>query len=177
MHPNLVPTDDWYLKLVSAVRSFHEGERDRVGRPWAFHFERVALRAIFRNPSAPRPLIEAALLHDAFMVPKMGLPMLKRLGLSEEAIKIVEVTTPPPNADYYRDFENSTPRDAELYLDYIRGLAASGNRNAIEMKLADAIDTIELCRLGGSDILIRQWKTRYGPSQDCLEAALQARSN
>lgn len=169
---SLIPTDSWYLKILTAVEQQQAGITDRIGRPWAQHFERVALRLIFRNPNASRAQIEAALLHDAFMARGGGVEMLDAIGISEAAKQIIEVTTPPPNADYYRQFEEIGPAECALYLDYIRKLAASGNRTAIEMKLADITDTIDACRAGATEILVDQYRNRYEPSRQLLEQAM-----
>jgi hypothetical protein len=172
---SLVPTHSWYLNILSAVEKQQAGITDRIGRPWAQHFERVTLRLIFRNPHATRAQIEAALLHDALMARGGGMEMLNSLGITEEAKQIIEVTTPPPNADYYRHFEEIGPIECALYLDYIRGLVASGNRAAIEMKLADITDTIDACRAGATDVLIDQYLNRYEPSRKLLEEAMGSR--
>jgi hypothetical protein len=172
---SLVPTAPWYTAILAAVAEQQAGITDYVGRPWAQHFERVALRVIFRNPHATRPQIEAALLHDAFMDRGGNEPLLDRLGVGPEARAIIELTTPPPNADYYRKFEQIGPAECARYLDYVRGLVASGNRAAIEMKLADIQDTIDACRLGATDMLVDQFLHRYEPSRRLLEAALSPR--
>jgi hypothetical protein len=168
----LVPKAPWYHAILDAVATQQAGITDRIGRPWAQHFERVALRLIFRNPQATRAQIEAALLHDAMMDRGGGRPLLDSLGLSAEAIDIIAITTPPPNADYYRAFEQIGPAECALYLDYVRSLAASGHRAAIEMKLADIQDTIDACRAGLTAVLMDQYRHRYEPSRRLLEAAL-----
>ena len=172
---SLVPADPWYDALLDAVATQQAGVTDYVGRPWAQHFERVALRVVFRNPLASRAQIEAALLHDAFMDRGGGQPMLDSLGIGRDATEIIALTTPPPNADFYRVFEQIGPAECELYLDYVRGLATSGHRPAIEMKLADIQDTIDACRLGATDVLVDQFVNRYEPSRRILEAALSPR--
>jgi hypothetical protein len=169
---SLIPTDTWYLKLLAIVEKQQAGITDRIGRPWAQHFERVALRLIFRNPKASRAQIEAALLHDALMARGGGMEMLDAVGVSEEAKRIIEVTTPPPNADYYRHFETIGPAECTIYLGYVRTLVASGNRAAIEMKLADITDTIDACRAGATEVLVDQYRNRYEPSRQILEEAM-----
>lgn len=169
---SLVPDAPWYQTLLAAVQRQQDGITDYVGRPWAQHFERVALRVIFRNPGASRAQIEAALLHDAMMDRGGGQDLLDRLGVSPEAAHIIAITTPPPNADYYRVFEQIGPAECALYLDYVRRLVATGHRPAIEMKLADISDTIDTCRTGVTDVLIDQYRNRYEPSRRLLEAAL-----
>ena len=168
----LVPDAAWYGTLLAAVGAQQSGVVDRVGRPWAQHFERVALRTLFRNPAAPRAQLEAALLHDAFMDRGGGEAMLRSLEVGPEAVDMIRITTPPPDADFFRDFEAIGPAECERYLDYVRGLAGSGHRLAIETKLADITDTIDACRAGATPVLIGQFRNRYEPSRRILEAAL-----
>jgi len=168
----LVPSASWYTDIIAAVDQQQAGIRDHLGRPWAQHFERVALRLIFRKPDATRAHIESALLHDAMMERGGGREMLNSLGISQEACEIIEITTPPPNADYYRRFRDVGPAECEIYLDYVHKLCASGNRAAIQMKLADITDTIEACRTGLTPLLIDQFVNRYEPSRKLLEQAL-----
>lgn len=167
-----MPDAPWYRALLAAVHAQQAGVTDRLGRPWAQHFERVALRTLFRNPAAPRAQIEAALLHDAFMDRGGGGPMLAALDIGPQAIEMIRLTTPPPDADFYRDFESIGPAECARYLDYVRALAASGHRLAVEMKLADITDTIDACRTGATPVLIDQYRHRYEPSRRVLEAAL-----
>lgn len=169
---SLVPDAPWYGALVRAVEQQQAGVVDRLGRPWAEHFQRVALRLIFRNPGATRAQIEAALLHDALMARGGGEAWLDGLGVGEEARAMIRITTPPPDADYYRVFEAIGPAENARYLDYVRGLAGSGHRGAIEMKLADVQDTIDACRTGATPVLVGQFHDRYEPSRLLLEAAL-----
>ena len=169
---SVVPRDEWFWTLVTAVGRQQAGITDRIGRPWAQHFERVALRVLFRNPAASRAQLEAALLHDAFMDRGGGQAMLEELGVSDVAIEMIRITTPPPKADFYRDFEAIGPAECELYLDYAHTLATSGKRAAIEMKLADVTDTIDACRAGATEVLVGQWRDRYEPTRRILEAAL-----
>lgn len=169
---SLVPDAIWYRDLLAAVQTQQAGVTDRVGRPWAQHFERVALRTMFRNPSASRAQIEAALLHDAFMDRGGGAEMLSSLNVGDEAIEMIRITTPPPDADFYREFEAIGPAECARYLDYVQSLSVSGNKPAIEMKLADITDTIDACRAGATVILVDQYHQRYEPSRRILEAAL-----
>ena len=167
-----VPTGQWYADALAAVQAQQAGVTDYLGRPWAEHFERVALRLAFRNPAATRAQVEAALLHDVFMERGGGHALLRRLGVDPRAVAIIERTTPPPDADFFRKFELIGPAETAAYLDFIRALAASGDRDAIEMKLADIADTIDACRQGATPVLAGQFHTRYEPSRRLLEQAL-----
>lgn len=170
---SLIPTEAWYSDRLKLVEEEHRGVLDRIGRPWYQHFERVALRLIFRNPKASRAQIEAAIMHDALMAGGKGRGFLESIGLQPEAIAIIELTTPPPHGNYFRDFEAITPADNAIYLDYIRGVVASGNRAAIQVKLADIRDTIEAFEESSLPVLKGQLRDRYRPSAELLAAAVE----
>jgi ethanolamine utilization microcompartment shell protein EutS len=169
----LEPDDRRWQRLVAELDSFHAGATDLNGRPWAEHFRRVALRLCLRYPRPDRDSLEAALLHDALMARGGGHERMEALGLSGAAIEIVQVTTPPPNADYYRDFRAVTPADDAGYLDYVHGLVASGNVAAVEMKLADVCDTIDQMRVLRDPAIGMQVPNRYEPSRAILESGLE----
>ena len=168
----LEPDDDGWRRLLAELDGFHGGATDLNGRPWAEHFRRVALRLCLRYPRPNRDQLEAALLHDALMARGGGKSRMQALGLSERAMEIVRVTTPPPNADYYRDFRAVTVEDDAGYLGYVRGLVASGNVAAIEMKLADVCDTIDQMQVLRDPVISRQVPNRYEPSRTILENGL-----
>lgn len=168
----LEPEDERWRGLIAELEERHDGAKDLNGRPWAEHFRRVALRLCLRYPQPNRDQLEAALLHDALMTGGGGRQRMEALDLSEVAIEIVRVTTPPPNADYYRDFKAVTQEDDQGYLDYVRGLVASGNHAAIEMKLADVCDTIDQMRVLQDSQISQQVPDRYEPSRALLEQGL-----
>lgn len=169
----LEPNDERWQGLLAELEERHAGAVDLNDRPWAEHFRRVALRLCLRSPDQNRDQLEAALLHDALMTGGGGRKRMEALDLSETAIEIVRVTTPPPNADYYRDFRAVTATDDAGYLDYVRGLVASGNISAVEMKLADVCDTIDqMCVLRDPKIS-PQIPNRYEPSRMLLEEGLR----
>lgn len=169
----LIPTEAWYHDRLKLVREEHGATPDRIGRPWYQHFERVALRTMFRCPGASQAQIEAALMHDALMAGGKGRGFLKEIGLLDEAIDIIELITPPPHGNYFRDFEAITTADNEIYLRYISGVAASGNKAAIHVKLADIRDTIDAFQAASSAVLKSQLNERYRPSMDVLAAAVE----
>ena len=113
----LEPDDERWHDILSELETRHSGATDLNGRPWAEHFRRVALRLRLRYPKQNREQLEAALLHDALMTGGGGRERMEAVGLSNAAMEIVRVTTPPPNADYYRDYHAVTPEDDAGYLD------------------------------------------------------------
>ncbi|MGE0768710.1 MAG: hypothetical protein AB7L90_19850 [Hyphomicrobiaceae bacterium] len=168
----LEPDDDGWRHLIAELELRHAGATDLTGRPWAEHFRRVAARLCLRYPDPDRDQLEAALLHDALMTGGGGRERMAALGLSEAAMEIVRVTTPPPNADYYRDFRAVTAEDDAGYLEYVRGLVGSGNVAAVEMKLADVCDTIDQMRVQRDPVICLQVPNRYEPSRTILERGL-----
>jgi hypothetical protein len=169
----LEPRDERWRGLVTEIEARHAGATDLNGRPWSEHFRRVAVRLCLRYPSPNRDQLEAALLHDALMTGGGGEKRMTALGLSNAAMEIVRVTTPPPNADYYRDYNAVTAQDDAGYLGYVAGLVESGNVAAIQMKLADVCDTIDQMRVLADPVIGRQVPNRYEPSRALLEDGLQ----
>ncbi|MDQ8729053.1 hypothetical protein [Bradyrhizobium sp. LHD-71] len=170
---SLIPTEAWYRDRLKLVQEEHGATQDRIGRPWYQHFERVALRLMFRCPGASQAQIEAALMHDALMAGGKGRGFLEEIGLLDEAIEIIELITPPPHGNFFRDFEAITAADNAIYLAYIRGVVASGNKAAIHVKLADIRDTIEAFQAASSPVLKGQLRDRYQPSVDLLAVAVE----
>jgi hypothetical protein len=168
----LEPDDERWQRLLAEIEARHAGATDLTGRRWAEHFRRVALRLCLRYPRPDRDQLEAALLHDALMTGGGGRQRMMALGLSEAAMEIVRVTTPPPNADYYRDYHAVTAQDDAGYLEYVRGLVASGNVAAVAMKLADVCDTIDQMRVRRDPAIAGQVPNRYEPSRTLLEEGL-----
>lgn len=168
----LEPDDAGWRRMIAELGARHAGAADLTGRPWAEHFRRVAVRLSLRYPVPDRDQLEAAMLHDALMAGGGGRERMQALGLSETAMEIVRVTTPPPNADFYRDFRAVTAEDDAGYLAYVRSLVDSGNVAAIEMKLADICDTIDQMRVQRDPVISRQVPNRYEPSRTILENAL-----
>lgn len=172
---SVVPRESWYVDLVRLLDSRHGDEKDRLGRPWRQHFERVALRLIFRCPGASKGQIQAALLHDALMAGGGGHAFLDEVGVEPEAVRIIERTTPPPHGDYFRALEAITLADNAIYADYVEALVASGDEAALHMKLADFQDTCDM--LGATSVpeLKAQLRDRYAPARDRLAAVLDRR--
>lgn len=169
---SIVPRERWYTDLVGLVQRQHGDAEDRLGRPWYQHFERVSLRLIFRLPGATKGQVQAALLHDAMMAGGGGEPFLRSLGVEEEAIRIVALTTPPPHGDYFRALEAITPEDNAIYRDYVERLVATGDRGALHMKLADFQDTCDMLGEATLPALKLQLRDRYRPARDRLASAL-----
>ncbi|MGE0800325.1 MAG: HD domain-containing protein [Lautropia sp.] len=168
----LTKQDARYAELLEAVSALHEGALDPLGRPRADHFDRVAQLLLARDPEASQAQIEAALVHDVIFHPGGGHSLLRKLAVDQPVIDILERIQPPPNAQYFTDIDNFTAADNAVYLEFIRTLVASGDREAIAVKLADITDTVSYLREIGSESALRQLDLQYEPSRKLLDAAL-----
>lgn len=144
--------------LVPRAREFaqalHAGQVDKGGAPYFEHLEAVATILIRDGYGVPAFAVAAAYLHDALEDTEATPESLAVAGIPERTIELVQALTRPPG----------TP-----YLDWIRKLAATENKWAIQIKLADnAHNSDPVCRLRGSDIIER----RYAPARAILEHSL-----
>ncbi|MCK8784008.1 HD domain-containing protein [Roseomonas sp. NAR14] len=141
----------WHL-----AQRLHAGQIDKGGVPYLGHLERVARRLVALFPDAGPAEIQAALLHDAIEDTAATAEMLRAAGIAPEAVAMVERLT----------------RDRAVpYLDWIRALAASGDRGALRVKLADNLDNSDPARpaIPGGAAMLRD---RYLPARAILERAL-----
>ena len=162
--------EQWYQRLANLVDKDHGATLDRLGRAWSGHFRRVSLRLVFRRPTISRAAIEAALMHDALMANGRGRQGLYDEGLLPESVRLIELITPPPNANYFRDLRNVSPEENEIYRGYIQRIIESGSHEAVYLKLADVSDTINSLAELRDPGLIPQLVDRYIPSRDMLFA-------
>jgi len=151
--------EDWYLSCVQLVRERHGAEKDLLGRPYDQHFTRVAERLCRLCPGATPSQVQAALLHDAFEPDtRVDAEVLKAHGADQAALAIIRRVT--------------LPTDGRPYLDYIQALCASGDRAALEVKLADNLDAVESLEELGTAEARQMLAAQYLPSRRLLEQAL-----
>lgn len=170
----MLPKESWFSDIVALRREEFGDIKDLVGRPWYQHFERVALRLIFRCPTAGRDQIEAALLHDVLMGGGKGKPYLRSLEVSERAISLIEVTTPPSHANNFRDIDAFSPEDNRIYFDYIADLISTQDLDAVNLKLADIRDTIDSLQISDDIRCKAQLNDRYTIAESMLSEAAEA---
>ena len=153
-----IRNEDWYRTAYAAACQRHPDDLDQLGSPQHLHFERVALRLLRLFPEATRGQVEAALLHDA-LEPGAGPPVdLAGLGVTDEAIRIIERIT--------------LPADGRTYLQYIADLAASGDIAAVQVKLADNLDATEVYSSRPTRAAQAMIEDTYNPSRRILQDAL-----
>ncbi len=134
---------------------WHAGQVDKAGRPYLLHLEDVARRVQAMFPDAGEEEIQAALLHDVLedtACPEQSLTE----AFGPRVAAIVRALSKPAGLDY---------------LDWIRGMAATGDRSVLRVKLADNLSNSDPARsFAGSPALI---ETKYRPARLILEAALE----
>lgn len=151
----------WYRAAWALVLARHGADVDRLGRPSAEHFVRVANRLTAMFPQATPAQIQAALLHDAFEPGGCSAADLRTAGIAEAAIRMIEAIT--------------LPRDGRSYLRYSQDLAASGDLQAIQVKLADNADALDLFGGLGTAEGRARVEAQYLPARAAMLAGLPER--
>lgn len=145
-------------EIIRLAERLHAGQTDKVGAPYIGHLARVAANLERLWPDAPLDQVEAAWLHDSLEDTEATETSLLAEGVSAETIRIVRAVT--------------RPEGATDYLGWIAALAATGDKPALRVKLADNLDNSDPARvlaLPGGD---RMLETRYRPARALIEAAL-----
>jgi len=131
-----------FTATLHLVRNAHAGQVDKAGLPYWHHPLRVATRL---GPDSTLEERLIALLHDVVEDTTMTLVKLRELDYGAGIIDAVSLLTR----------EEGTP-----YLDYVRRIAASGNRTAIRVKLADLEDNLSRTASLPSSLAERYQKAR-----------------
>lgn len=109
---------------LTFCRQAHAGQVDKSGLPYWEHPARVYQLLANRAPEA---VCEAALLHDVLEDTAYAEEELRKLGVSEEALRIICIVT---------------RIRGETYAEFIQRIACSGVAWAIRVKLADIADNL-----------------------------------
>jgi (p)ppGpp synthase/HD superfamily hydrolase len=141
------------IAALRLARRMHDGQLDEAGQPCIEHCLRVA-RQVAALPGATDAEVQVAILHhvleDTYATPAdLAVP-----GIQAEAIAIMRALTRPAGV---------------AYLDWIRQLAANGDRSVIRVKLADLDEIIEHAR--GDPERERLIWLRYEPARRILAQA------
>lgn len=141
-------------KTLALIKRAHAGQTDKAGQPYYLH--PVAVAELL-PADADEDEYLAALLHDVLEDTEMTEADLRGLGYSEQTVAIVRLLTRPPGV---------------IYMDWIRDLAASGNRGAMRVKLADNTHNSAPGRIAQLPPEARSIVRRYERSMRILRAAL-----
>lgn len=156
---NRLPTQQpWYQAAWALVLERHTDHRDKLDRPMVEHFARVAARLLALYPAATPAQVQAALLHDAFEPGGYPEDELQRRGVLPDAIRMIRRIT--------------LPTDARTYLQYAADLAATNDVEAVQVKLADNLDAIDLFSTIGTPEALQRVQKQYLPSKAVLTSVL-----
>lgn len=147
MQPSLEET-------ISFIQAAHAGQTDKSGKPYWQHLVSV-MRRLGENATENEKRV--ALLHDVIEDTPYGAADLRRLGYADDVVTAVEMLSRPQGVGY---------------LDWIRSIAASGNRVAIRVKIADNEDNSDPQRIAALPPDQRSIAERYHHSLRILRAAL-----
>lgn len=147
-----MPTIEQTIDFIIAA---HEGQTDKIGEPYWRHPVSVMERL---GPAATNDEKLAALLHDIVEDTQHSLDDLRDLGYSEAVVEAVRILTKPHGIPY---------------LECIRAIAASGNKIAIRVKIADNEDNSDPRRVSLLPHKQRDFSQRYAESLKILRSAME----
>ncbi len=116
-------------KALELARRAHEGQKDKAGEPYIFHPVTVALLCETVEEKV------VALLHDTVEDSELGLEDIAAAGFSQDIMDAIRLLTHDP--------------DECSYEEYVERLAKSGNKTAINVKIADLTHNSDISRMGG----------------------------
>ena len=144
-------------ETIAFIEKAHAGQTDRAGEAYYRHPVAVMRRL---PPEADDEVRLAALLHDIIEDTPYTREHLSALGYSRRTLDAVEWVTQKPD-------------DVRPYPEKIAALIAGGNRDALQVKLADMSENADPQRLARLDPESRAHFTRkYTAPLEALRAAL-----
>lgn len=152
--------EPWYQAALALVKERHNRRLDEKGQPYFQHFVRVADRLLARFPQASRAQVEAALLHDVLEDEGATADPLLERGIERAAICLIERIT--------------LPKDGRSYAQYVEDLIATGDIAAVQVKLADNLDALDVYGARSDPEALELMVERYRPAYARLEAAVTA---
>lgn len=144
-------------ETIGYIKGAHAGQFDKGGRPYWEH----PVSVMYRLPAdATDEEKQVALLHDVLEDTDITTSDLLAAGYSIAVVTNVNRLTRKPNGPDY--------------LDWIRSIAASGNRAAIRVKIADNEDNSDPARCDYLNDIDKERTKRYARSLAILRPALAA---
>jgi (p)ppGpp synthase/HD superfamily hydrolase len=148
-HPDLGTT-------IEIMRSAHEGQLDKSGRPYYLHPLRVAMRLVHCTPAERH----AALLHDVVEDTLVTMDRLREMGYGEDVLELVNLLT-------------RRKPEGESHNQYIERIVQSRNVQALRVKLADVYDNMSPARNRALPRHERGIKHRFARDVERVLAALR----
>ena len=155
MNGERVPHPDLGQSIEIMVKA-HDGQIDKSGRPYYLHPLRVAMRLVHCTPAERH----AALLHDVVEDTALTLEDLRAMGYGEEVLNLVDILTRRLPA-------------GESHRQYLERIVASGNAQALRVKLADVLDNMSPARTAALPLEHRGMKARFTRDLERIVGALQ----
>jgi (p)ppGpp synthase/HD superfamily hydrolase len=129
--PNEVRTMPTIDETIAFIKQAHAGQTDKAGNDYFHH----PIAVMHRLPDDVDDDVRlAALLHDVIEDTPFTGQNLADMGYSERTLNAVELVT-------------KTPGDPRSYAEKIDAIIASGNKDAIQLKLADMSENTDPGRL------------------------------
>jgi (p)ppGpp synthase/HD superfamily hydrolase len=144
---------------IEFIKSAHAGQVDKAGVTYWHHPVSVMKRL---GTDAPDDYKLAALLHDVFEDTKYGAADLRAMGYAERVVEAVL---------------RLTKVEEIPYLENIERIAASGDKIAIAVKIADNEDNLDperIARLPANARVINLQIAKYQSSLEILRRAIVA---
>lgn len=142
---------------IAFIRMAHAGQVDKAGKPYHLHPEAVSERL---GPDATDDERRVALLHDVIEDTAHTADDLLSMGFSRDVVAAVQALSRPEG------------ENRPTYLDWIRNIAASGNRMVIRVKIADNEENSSPERVAVLPVEERDIVNRYRRSLAILRPAL-----
>lgn len=140
---------------IEVMRSAHEGQVDKSGRPYYLHPLRVAMRLALCSAEERH----AALLHDVVEDTPVTLDDLRAMGYADGVIELIDLLT------------RRLPQ-GESHRQYIERIVASANTRALRVKLADLYDNLSPSRIAGLAPHERGLRHRFAKDAERIAGAL-----
>jgi (p)ppGpp synthase/HD superfamily hydrolase len=136
-------------KAMELAYQYHHGQRDKGGAPYVFHPFHLAEQMDTETE------VTAALLHDVVEDTPCTFEDLRRAGISEEVLEVLDLLTHPKGMPYLQYIERLLP-----------------NATARKIKLADMQHNSDFTRLPEEDgEKARYFAEKYAPALRLLQRA------
>jgi (p)ppGpp synthase/HD superfamily hydrolase len=152
-------------ETLAYARRLHRGHRDRLGRAYHTHLERVLGHLLRLFPEADESVRHAAVLHGCVEEKRSTLGALRDAGYSAEVVDMVRWNTRPRG------------KGAPAYLDWIRTLADEAPLGAVMIRIADNEDNNDPRRIARLPKEQRDVSEVYAKARRILEGALARRAD
>jgi len=152
-YQNIKNSDNLIYKALEIVTTLFEHDVDKGGMPYMLH-----IIYVYKHVNTIEEKV-VALLHDVIEDKKVSVKDLIDIGFSEKIVHDVEVLTRIKPIDYQ---------------DYINYIVENGSREALNVKLADLENNMDILRINNPTLEdIDRVKRRYVPAYEKITNRLK----